>query len=56
MRAVTYTQRAQYVICIIAYTVPAMCMSTTQDDGFNMNNPVEFLAYGGTLQQTTLRE
>ncbi|CAE8596001.1 unnamed protein product, partial [Polarella glacialis] len=56
MRAVTYTQRAQYVILIIAYTMPAMCMSTTQEDGFNMNNPVEFLAYGRTLQQTTLRE
>ncbi|CAE8638651.1 unnamed protein product [Polarella glacialis] len=56
MRAVTYTQVAQYVILIIAYTVPAICMSTTQDDGFNKNNPVEFLVYGGTLQAIALRE
>ncbi|CAE8636141.1 unnamed protein product, partial [Polarella glacialis] len=56
MRAVTYTQVAQYVILIIAYTAPAICMSTTQDDGFNKNNPVEFLVYGGTLQAIALRE
>ncbi|CAE8584033.1 unnamed protein product, partial [Polarella glacialis] len=56
MRAVTYTQVAQYVILIIAYTVPAICMSTAQDVGFNKNKPVELLAYGGTLQQNALKE
>ncbi|CAE8625148.1 unnamed protein product [Polarella glacialis] len=56
MRAVTYTQVAQYVILIIAYTVPAICMPAAQDNGFNKNNPVEFLAYGGTLRAITLRK
>ncbi|CAE8610979.1 unnamed protein product, partial [Polarella glacialis] len=44
------------LVLIIAYTVPSICMPTTQDDGFNMNNPVEFLAYDGMLQQITLRQ
>ncbi|CAE8632824.1 unnamed protein product, partial [Polarella glacialis] len=56
MRAVTYTQVAQYVIPIIAYTVPAICKPTIQDNGFNQNNPVEFLAYGGTLRAITFRK
>jgi cation/acetate symporter len=48
MRAVTWTQVAQFIVLIVAYTVPAICMSAKIDDGFNANNPVALLSYGGT--------
>jgi len=50
MRAVTWTQVAQYIILIVAYIIPVVCMSTQTRDGFNDNNPIAQVAYGGALK------
>ncbi len=51
MRAVTWTQVAQYIILIIAYLIPVIWLGVKQS-----NVPVPQLAYGFKLQQITERE
>ncbi|MCP1337121.1 sodium:solute symporter family protein [Futiania mangrovi] len=46
MKAVTWTQVAQYIVLIVAYLLPAIWMSTVQF-GF----PIPQLTYGGALTQ-----
>ena len=48
MRAVTWTQVAQYIVLIIAYLVPVFWMSNTQDFGL-----IPQLAYGGAVDRIT---
>ncbi len=51
MRAVTWTQVAQYIILIIAYMIPVVWLSVNI-----AGNPVPQLAYGQVLQQVTAKE
>jgi len=51
MRAVTWTQVAQYIILIIAYLIPVVWLSI-QITG----NPIPQIAYGKVLQQVTAKE
>lgn len=51
MRAVTWTQVAQYVILIVAYLIPVIWLSVK-----HTGNPVPQVAYGYVLQQVTARE
>ncbi|MEY2777808.1 MAG: hypothetical protein RLY30_1906 [Pseudomonadota bacterium] len=51
MRAVTWTQVAQYIILIIAYMVPVVWLATKQT-----GVPVPQLVYGQQLQKVTARE
>jgi len=51
MRAVTWTQVAQYIILIIAYLIPVVWLSVK-----NTNFPIPQLAYGYALQKVTERE
>ncbi|MFA7241186.1 MAG: sodium:solute symporter family protein [Sulfuricellaceae bacterium] len=51
MKAITWTQVAQYVILIIAYLVPAVMLSQRITDV-----PVPQLVYGQVLQKVTERE
>jgi cation/acetate symporter len=51
MRAVTWTQVAQYVILIIAYMIPVVWLSVK-----NTNFPIPQLSYGYALQKVTERE
>ena len=51
MRAVTWTQVAQYIILIIAYLVPVVWLSVKQT-----GVPVPQAVYGTVLQQVTARE
>jgi len=51
MRAVTWTQVAQYIILIIAYMVPVVWLSVNIT-----GNPVPQVAYGQVLQQVTAKE
>jgi cation/acetate symporter len=51
MRAVTWTQVAQYIILIIAYLVPIVILSHNIT-----SNPVPQIAYGQVMQQLTERE
>jgi len=51
MRAVTWTQVAQYIILIIAYMIPVVWLSVT-----HTGNPVPQVAYGQVLQQVTQLE
>src|SRR5881396_3818079 len=46
MRAVTWTQVAQYIILIIAYLIPVVWLSTKL-----FGNPIPELAYGQVLEQ-----
>ena len=48
MRAVTWTQVAQYIVLIIAYLVPVFWMSNAQDFGL-----IPQLAYGGAVDRIT---
>ncbi|TAH47965.1 MAG: cation acetate symporter [Betaproteobacteria bacterium] len=51
MRAVTWTQVAQYVILIVAYLVPVVILS------YKLTGiPIPQAVYGGVLQQITARE
>lgn len=52
MKAVTWTQVAQYIILIVAYILPCVLMSASIKDGFNSHNPIPQLAYGGALQES----
>jgi cation/acetate symporter len=51
MRAVTWTQVAQYVILIIAYLTPVVWLSVKYT-----GNPIPQIAYGQVLQKVTDRE
>ncbi len=51
MRAVTWTQVAQYIILIVAYLIPVIWLST-KITGF----PIPELAYGRALEQITALE
>jgi cation/acetate symporter len=51
MRAVTWTQVAQYIVLIIAYLVPVMWLSVKQT-----GMPLPHAVYGEQLQQITARE
>jgi len=51
MRAVTWTQVAQYVILIVAYMIPVIWLSVK-----HTGNPVPQLTYGYVLNQVTERE
>ena len=51
MRAVTWTQVAQYLVLIIAYLVPLVWLSAKQT-----GNPVPLLSYGTQLEQVSSRE
>ncbi len=51
MKAVTWTQVAQYIILIIAYMIPVVWLSMK-----HTGNPVPQLAYGSVLEKVTARE
>src|SRR6266496_6180900 len=51
MRAVTWTQVAQYIILIIAYLTPVVWLSMKYT-----GNPIPQIAYGQVLQKVTARE
>jgi cation/acetate symporter len=51
MRAVTWTQVAQYIILIVAYMIPVVWLSVKET-----GNPVPQIAYGAALQKVTERE
>ncbi len=51
MRAVTWTQVAQYIILIIAYMIPVVWLSVA-----HTGNPVPQIAYGQVLQEVTQLE
>ena len=51
MRAVTWTQVAQYVILVIAYIIPVIWLSVK-----HTGNPVPQIAYGYVLEKVTARE
>ncbi|MEO8383977.1 MAG: sodium:solute symporter family protein [Betaproteobacteria bacterium] len=51
MRAVTWTQVAQYIILIIAYMTPVVWLSLKYT-----GNPIPQIAYGQALQKVTERE
>lgn len=51
MRAVTWTQVAQYIILIIAYMIPVVWLSMK-----HTNMPVPPIAYGSAIAQLTERE
>jgi cation/acetate symporter len=51
MRAVTWTQVAQYIILIIAYMIPVVWLSVKYTD-----NPIPQVAYGYALQKVGERE
>ncbi len=51
MRAVTWTQIAQYVVLIIAYLVPIIILSTKQ-----YGIPIPQLTYGNAIAEITARE
>jgi cation/acetate symporter len=51
MRAITWTQVAQYIIILVAFLIPAMWLSVKHS-----GNPVPQIAYGKLLPQLTARE
>ncbi|MCX7673504.1 MAG: cation acetate symporter [Thiobacillaceae bacterium] len=51
MRAVTWTQVAQYIILIIAYLIPVVWLSVK-----HTGNPIAQLAYGQALQAVAAKE
>ena len=51
MRAVTWTQVAQYIILIIAYMIPVVWLSVKQT-----GNPIPQLIYGYQLEKVTAKE
>ena len=51
MRAVTWTQVAQYIVLIVAYLTPVIWLSLKHS-----NFPIPQLAYGKVLEQVTERE
>ena len=51
MRAITWTQIAQYIILMIAYMIPVVWLSMKHAD-----NPIPPIAYGKVLSKLTARE
>ena len=51
MRAITWTQVAQYIIILVAFLIPTMWLSVKHTD-----NPVPQLAYGSVLPKLEQRE
>ncbi len=51
MRAITWTQVAQYILILVAFLIPAMWLSVKHTD-----NPVPQLAYGSVLGKLEQRE
>ena len=51
MRAITWTQVAQYIIILVAFLIPAIWLSVKHAD-----NPVPQVAYGTVLPQLSARE
>ncbi|MEO8331514.1 MAG: VC_2705 family sodium/solute symporter [Gallionella sp.] len=51
MRAVTWTQVAQYIILIVAYMIPVVWLSVK-----HTGNPIPQIAYGYVLEKVTARE
>ena len=51
MRAVTWTQVAQYIILIIAYLIPVVWLSVK-----HTGNPIPQIAYGQAIQAVTAKE
>src|SRR5512139_389620 len=51
MKAVTWTQVAQYIILIVAYMIPVVWLSIE-----HTGNPIPQIAYGRTLEKVTERE
>ncbi|MFZ2162324.1 MAG: sodium:solute symporter family protein [Sideroxyarcus sp.] len=51
MRAVTWTQVAQYIILIVAYMIPVVWLSVK-----HTGNPIPQVAYGYVLEKVTARE
>jgi cation/acetate symporter len=51
MRAITWTQIAQYIILLIAYMIPVMWLSVK-----HTNVPIPQIAYGSALSQLSERE
>ncbi len=51
MRAITWTQVAQYIIILVAFLMPTIWLSVKHSD-----NPVPQMAYGTVLAKLTLRE
>ncbi|MFA5242864.1 MAG: sodium:solute symporter family protein [Sulfuricella sp.] len=51
MRAVTWTQVAQYIILIVAYMIPVVWLSVQ-----HTGNPIPQIAYGQALQKVTEKE
>ena len=51
MRAITWTQVAQYIIILVAFLIPAVWLSVKLAD-----NPVPQIAYGKVLPQLSARE
>ena len=51
MRAITWTQIAQYIIILIAYLIPVVWLSAK-----HTGNPVPQVAYGITVEKLTARE
>ncbi len=51
MRAVTWTQVAQYIILIFAYMIPVVWLSVV-----HTGNPIPQIAYGKVLQKVTVKE
>jgi len=51
MRAITWTQVAQYIVILVAFLIPSMWLSVKHAD-----NPVPQLAYGSVLPKLAQRE
>jgi cation/acetate symporter len=51
MRAITWTQVAQYIIILVAFLIPAIWLSAKHSD-----NPIPQVAYGKLLPQLSARE
>jgi cation/acetate symporter len=51
MRAITWTQVAQYIIILVAFLIPAVWLSAKHSD-----NPIPQVAYGKLLPQLSARE
>jgi cation/acetate symporter len=51
MRAITWTQVAQYIIILVAFLIPAIWLAVKHSD-----NPIPQLAYGKILAQLSARE
>jgi cation/acetate symporter len=51
MKAVTWTQVAQYIILIIAYLIPVVWLSVQKT-----SNPIPQIAYGKVLEKVTAKE